>query len=108
MMSAPSQMDALRSLCPTAEWAWVGEDYAGLAWYSSDVPKPTEAEIDAERARLHAVWEAQDYARKRAEEYPGLDQLLVALWEAQIEGRPATAQDLQALREAVKAKYPKP
>ena len=107
-MSAPSSFDAIRSLCPTAEWAWVGSEYSGLEWYSSDVPKPSEAEIEAERLRLHALWEAQDYARKRAEEYPGLDQLIVALWEAQIEGRATTAQEIQALREAIKQKYPKP
>jgi hypothetical protein len=105
---APSALDALQSLRPTAEWAWVGSEYSGLVWHSPDIAQPSEAEIDAERARLHALWEAQDYARKRAEEYPGLDQLIVALWEAQIEGRATTAQDLQSLREAVKNKYPKP
>jgi hypothetical protein len=108
MMPAPSKMDALQSLCPTAEWAWVGEDYAGLAWYSSDVPKPTEAEIDAEWARLLSVYAAAEYARLRVLEYPGLDALVVALWEHVIEGRPEFSAELQALRLAVKAKYPKP
>ena len=108
MIYAPSAMDALQSLCPTAQWSWVGEDYSGLSWSSPDIAQPSEAEIEAERLRLHALWEAQDYARKRAEEYPGLDQLIVALWEAQIEGRATTAQEIQALREAIKQKYPKP
>jgi hypothetical protein len=41
-------------------------------------------------------------------EYPGLDALVVALWEHVIEGRPEFSAELQALRLAVKAKYPKP
>lgn len=107
-MIHPTKSDAVKSLTPTAEWAWVGSDYSGLDWHSTDVPKPTEAEIDAELARLTAAWEAADYQRKRQAEYPGLDQLIVALWESAVEGRTTSMQALQALREAVKAKYPKP
>lgn len=51
------------------------------------------------------------YIELRAKEYlaKGLttDKLIVALWEAVIEGRFESAQELQRLREAVKAKYPK-
>ena len=107
-MSAPSSFDAIRSLCPTAEWAWVGSEYSGLEWYSSDVPKPSEAEIEAERLRLHAEWQATEYQRQRAEEYPGLDALTVALWENLVEGRTEFSADLQAIRLAIKAKYPRP
>ena len=106
-MNRPNRHAVIVSLRPDADYSWTGDDYAGLVWHAP-APPPAEADIASERLRLHALWEAQDYARKRAEEYPGLDQLIVALWEAQIEGRPTTAQDLQALREAVKQKYPKP
>lgn len=106
-MNRPTAADAIRSLRADAEFVWVGIDYAGLVWHAAST-KPTEAEIAAELARLEAAWQAAEYQRQRAAEYPGLDALLVALWESQIEGRPATAAELQALREAVKAKYPKP
>ncbi len=100
--------DAIHSLCPGANFAITGGSYSGLTWLSPDTPQPSEAEVIAEQARLQAEWDAAEYKRKRAEEYPGLDVLLVALWEAQIEGRPASAAELQALREAIKQKYPKP
>lgn len=108
MNQHPTRGDALISLCPTAEWVWVGVEYSGIAWHSSDIVQPTEAEIDAEYARLSAAWEAMDYARKRQAEYPSLDQLIVALWEDSVEGRNTSVQALQALREAIKLKYPKP
>lgn len=103
----PRMRDALASLRPGASWAWTGTDYAGLVWHSDGAP-PTEAEIAAELDRLLAAYEAAEYARLRAAEYPGFDALIVALWESVIEGRPASAAELQALRQAIKDKYPRP
>ena len=42
---------ALQSLKPTSKYSWVGTDYSGLTWISSDT-KPTESEIDTEVTRL--------------------------------------------------------
>ena len=42
---------ALESLKPTSQYSWVGTDYSGLTWISSDT-KPTESEIDAELIKL--------------------------------------------------------
>lgn len=47
------------------------------------------------------------YEEKRRAEYPSTDELVVALWEKVIEGRPETADVLQADRKAIKEKYPK-
>ena len=104
----PTLVDAIQSLAPSAQFSISGDSLAGLQWQSTDVARPTDAEIEAELVRLIAEWDAAEYKRKRAEEYPALDALLVALWESTVEGRPATADELQAIREAVKAKYPKP
>lgn len=104
----PTLVDAIQSLAPNAQFLIRGTTLAGLDWISTDIARPSDAAIEAELARLIAEWHAAEYKRKRAEEYPALDALLVALWESTIEGRPATADELQAIREAVKAKYPKP
>lgn len=101
----PDYWVAVDSLVPGAEYSAVGEQIT--AWYSS-APQPSDEEIRAELARLMVKYDAQEYARKRAAEYPGIDQLIVALWESSVEGRPASAAELQALREAIKQKYPKP
>ena len=42
---------ALQSLKPTSKYSWVGTDYSGLTWISSDT-KPTESEINAELSKL--------------------------------------------------------
>ena len=42
---------SLQSLKPTSKYSWVGTDYSGLTWISSDT-KPTESEINSELTRL--------------------------------------------------------
>ena len=45
-------IDAVNSLKPNSEWSWIGNEYSGLNWISSDT-KPTESEINAEITRLN-------------------------------------------------------
>lgn len=104
----PDVTDAIHSLCPTAQWVLRGQDLAQLEWLSGDIPRPSDAEIQAELARLIAAWDAAQYRRDREQAYPSLEAILVALWEQVIEGRPATAAQLQVLREEIKQRYPKP
>lgn len=47
------------------------------------------------------------YDKAREAEFPSEKELIVALWEKVVEGRPESADALQALRIAVKEKYPK-
>ena len=71
-------------------------------WSDPDVAQPTDAEIDAEVIRLQAEYDAQEYARKRASEYPSLLELTVALYDTDDKSA------VEAKRAAVKLKYPKP
>jgi len=48
------------------------------------------------------------YNEKRQSEYPSIDELIVALWEGVVEERMESATALEELRQAVKAKHPKP
>ena len=66
-----------------------------------------QSAVDAEAARLQAEYDSQAYARNRQAEYPSLDDLIVALWEGVVEERMASVTQLEALRQAVKTKYPK-
>ena len=68
----------------------------------SDQQQPTIADIEV----AHAAWESY-HARKRKEEYPSIDELVVALWEGVVEERMAAVTQLEAKRQAVKLKYPK-
>ena len=47
------------------------------------------------------------YDMKRKEEYPSLNELIVALWENVVEERAASVIELEAKRQDVKTKYPK-
>jgi len=69
---------------------------------------PTKEFLDSELARLQAEYDSQEYARNRQAEYPSLNELTVALWEGVVEERMASIMELEAKRQAVKAKYPKP
>ena len=52
--------------------------------------------------------DTRTYAEKRAAEYPSLSELNVALWEKVVENRPEASEVLEARRQEIKAKYPKP
>jgi hypothetical protein len=76
-------------------------------WHSSS-PQPTEAEIETAHNEWKAEYDAQEYARNRQSEYPSLNDLIVALWENVVEERASAVISLEADRQAVKTKYPKP
>ena len=66
---------------------------------------------DAEKQATLDAWNAPDtrpYFQKRLEEYPSIEHLIVALWENVVEERASAVISLEADRQAVKTKYPKP
>ena len=76
-------------------------------WKSAS-PQPTEAEIEAAHAEWEAEYNATQYQRDRAAEYPSIEALVVALWEGVVEERMAAVTALETIRQQVKARYPKP
>ena len=91
---------ALQSLSPNAEW--VLRDDA-IEWLSDDIPQPTDAEIQAEVARLQAEYDSKQYQRDRAKAYPSLEeQADMAYWDRQ--NGTTTLDDAIS---AVKAQFPK-
>ena len=96
--------DALSSLRPGAEWVLRGDV---LEWLDTEQTKPTDDEIAAELTRLLAEYEAKEYARNRATEYPALGEQLDMLWHAIDQGTLDKDSDLYTALKAVKDKYPK-
>lgn len=99
---------ALISLKPGAQWSLNGDEYDGLIWNEPPVweggqKKPTEEEVQEEIERLQAEYEAKEYQRQRAPEYPDIKDQLDAIWK----GGDAYEEMLAKVME-VKAKYPKP
>lgn len=116
--------EALISLRPGAQFSVSGEtagweevlDTAGnptgefvaknIKWLDEKQTLPSKEELDAEVARLEAVFVATEYQRQRRFEYPPLADLSDALyWQAQGDESKMTAY--LAAVEAVKQKYPK-
>ena len=65
---------------------------------------------EAERQAIVDGWNAPDtrnYKEQRTEEYPSINDLVVALWENVVEERAASVIALEAKRQEIKAKYPK-
>ena len=93
---------AITNLSPNAKWRLEGVDYANIEWLSNDISKPTEAEVNAEIARLQTEAAANAYKTQRAKEYPPIGDQLDALWKGGAE-----AEAMLAKVQAVKDKYPK-
>jgi hypothetical protein len=99
--------DVLVHLHPGQWFGWNNKDkvYANLVIHSGD-EKPTQEWLETELKSQQDAYD-NDYARKRLEEYPSVDSLVVALWEGVVEERMSAVTALESKRQAVKAKYPK-
>lgn len=95
---------ALFQIRPNAKWNLYGDSYDGLEWLDETQTKPTEAEVLAEVARLESEWNATEYQRLRAAEYPPIANYL----DGVVKGDQAQIDKYIADCLAVKAKYPKP
>ena len=96
-----TKSNALQSLRPGAGWV-ISDDE--LEWLDTEQTQPTDAEIQAEMARLQAEYDSQQYARDRAAEYPSVNDYLDGI----VKGDQAQIDAYIAACQAVKSKYPKP
>jgi len=87
----------------TIEWV-TGENENGIAITTTVNPHSelTWAKVNDEMTRMQTEYDANEYARKRKEEYPSIEELIVALYDS--EDRAAVDEK----RAAVKLKYQKP
>ena len=93
---------AILALEPTAQFAVTEEDLDQINWLSDDVTQPSKEDIQAKLDELQAIEDAKQYQRDRKSEYPSIEDCVHALLDGG-----DTLTDLQALRQAVKDKYPK-
>ena len=93
-----SKLDAIISLEPNAEVTLIGDEI--VTWHSEDITQPTDEAIATEQARLQAEYDAKEYARDRALEYPSIPDQLDDIFHNGLDGWKATIQ-------TTKDKYPK-
>jgi hypothetical protein len=92
------KIHAIVSLVPNAEV--VVRDNDIVEWINPSVAPITDAEIQAEIARLQADYNAKQYQRNRAKEYPSIVDQLDTLYHGGYDAWKASIQ-------AIKNKYPK-
>ena len=73
--------------------------FNSITWVS--INNLSWSQVQAEMDRLQAEYDAQDYARKRKEEYPSIEELVVALYDTD------DKVAIDEKRAAVKLKHPK-
>ena len=92
---------AIISLEPNAGFILKDDDIDTLVWTKDDVTQPSNEDILAEQTRLQAEYDAKEYARARASEYPSIPDQLDDIFLNGLDGWKATIQE-------TKDKYPKP
>jgi hypothetical protein len=95
----PLKIHAISSLVPDSEvtiWDNTGE----VIWHKPTVAPVTDAQIATELARLQAQYDANEYQRIRAKEYPSIPDQLDTLYHSGLDAWKAQIK-------TVKDKYPK-
>lgn len=95
---------AIARLRPYSSFSLMGDEYDTLVWQDDTTPPPSKAEVDVEIARLQVAYDATQYQRDRAAEYPPATDYL----DAVVKGDQAQMQAYIDACLAVKTKYPKP
>jgi len=120
-MSIFNLVEAIKNLKPEVQFSFKGKDgdeenvFNNIKWntgvkengYAVTTTVNPHSEltwdlVSAEMDRLQAEYDAQDYARKRKEEYPSIEELVVALYDTDDKA----AIDIK--RADIKVKHPKP
>jgi hypothetical protein len=90
---------AIHSLRPNAEFSMRGNT---IIWHDANQTQPTDTEIETEITRLKTEYDAKEYQRQRASEYPSWEKQLEKIYDDGIDAWKTEMVD------PIKAKYPKP
>ena len=99
------KVDAVTSLRPTANWVMADDE---LTWLDGSQTEPTQAEIDAEIARLKTEFTANAYQRTRADAYKEVKEQLDQLYHDMAANKGDKTGTWFAAVKAVKDATPKP
>jgi hypothetical protein len=93
--------DAIKAINPKAAWVSTPADDAdGITWVEGTAPI-SKADLEAKKAELQAEYDAKQYQRDRAQEYPTWKDQLDDIYHNGLDAWKATIK-------ATKDKYPKP
>jgi hypothetical protein len=90
---------AILAINPSAQVSVNAEDLDQITWHAG-TEVISKSDIQAKQAELKAAYDAKEYQRKRAKEYPAIEDQLDDLYHNGIDGWKATIK-------TTKDKYPK-
>ena len=91
---------SIKAINQLAQFSVVAEDLDRITWLNGTTPISKE-DIEAKQAELQAEYDALDYSRNRAKEYPAIKDQLDDIYHNGIDGWKTTIK-------VTKDKYPKP
>mgnify|MGYP007063767172 CR=1 FL=1 len=108
MINGPTdiQLEARINLYPDGIIRWTDESEE-YVYEGGSGSQPTQSEIDAEVKRLQAEYDAQEYARNRATEYPAIAEQLDLLYHDMTAGKGTKAGNWYKAVKKVKTDNPK-
>ena len=93
-------ISAILAINPSAKASVDAEDYNQITWYDGNPTNITNTQILAKQTELQTAYDAQQYARNRAKEYPSMADQLDDIYHNGIDAWKATIK-------TTKDKYPK-
>ena len=90
---------AIKSINPSAQFSYSDEDFSTLNWLNGTTPI-SKSDIQAKQTELQADYDAKQYQRDRAKEYPSIVDQLDDIYHNGINAWKATIK-------VTKDKYPK-
>jgi len=98
---------AIKSINPSAQFKYSGEDFSTLTWLNGTTPISQE-DIETKQAELQTAYDALAYARARETAYPQLKEFTEAYCEKEI-GEDSTKWDAYVTKyNLVRNNNPKP
>ena len=93
---------AIKKINPLAEFRYTEDDINTIEWLNGTTPI-SKSDIEAKQVELQAVYDAKDYQRKRADEYPSWQEQMDMQYHDTVN---STTTWIDAIK-AVKDKFPK-
>ena len=99
-------VEAIKAINPNAVFEVGNDSIDEITWLEGTVPID-KSTIEAKIVEVQAEYDAKQYQRDRAEQYPSITDVVVALAEKE-EGDDTMWQEITAQRAKVKSDNPKP
>ena len=99
-LNKPRKIDAIMALKPGIEVTVRGDEADGVVtWHDGNPTNITEEQIAAKLTELRADYDAQDYARKRKDEYPPFGDQLDMQYHDKINGTTTWQDTIKAVKD---------